>query len=94
MRLRLTTRAYNDLEAISSFFEERNPQAATALFAVFERVFEGLQTMPLRGRETDIPHVRCVVIPRIPYRVFYRLTADTIEILSVFHTSRDPRDVE
>lgn len=94
MRLRLTTRAYNDLATISSFLEERDPRAAASLFAVFDGVFEELHKMPQRGRQTDIPNVRCVVVPRLPYRIFYRATPETIEILTVFHTARDPRDTD
>ncbi len=94
MKLRLTTRAYNDLVAISEFLEDRDPRAATTLFAVFERLFAQVQAMPQCGRLTDIPDVRCLVVPRLPYKIFYRATSDTIEILSVFHTSRDPRDAQ
>ena len=94
MRLRLTTRAYKELENISVYWEERNPNTAAALFAVFERMFDGLIAMPYRGTKTDIPEVRCVVIPRFPYKVFYRISGQTIEVLSIFHTSRNPREFE
>jgi plasmid stabilization system protein ParE len=29
-------------------------------------------------------------VPRFPYCVYFRLKTDTIQVVSVFHTSRDP----
>lgn len=91
MNIRLTQRANRDLHQISKYFTERDPVVASAIFTSLDRIFSHLQTMPLLGRATDIQSVRCIVVPRYPYKVFYRLTADTIEVLTIFHTSQDPK---
>ena len=95
MRVRLTSRAYGELEQISNFFSDRSPKTAVAIFAVLDRIFARLQTMPYQGRATSVPSVRCLVVPRFPYKVFYRVAGDTVEVLSIFHTSQPPnRDME
>ncbi len=90
MRVRLTSRAYGELEQISDYFSNRSPAAAAAIFAVLDRSFSRLQTMPFQGRTTNVPTVRCLVVPRFPFKIFYRVVGDTVEVLSVFHTSRTP----
>jgi toxin ParE1/3/4 len=35
--------------------------------------------------------VRRVRVPGFPYNVLYRMLADRIEVIAVFHTSRDPK---
>lgn len=90
MRVRLTSRAYGELQQISTYFADRSPATATSIFAVIERILSGLATTPYRGRATDVKDVRCIVVPRFPYKLFYRISGDTIEVLSIFHTSQDP----
>ncbi len=36
--------------------------------------------------------VRNAVVAKFPYCVYYRELADRVEVISVFHTSRDPAD--
>jgi len=90
MRIRLTSRAYNELEQISEYISERDPRTAVAIFAVLDRIFSRLREMPYQGQTTDVPSVRCLVVSQFPYKVFYRVAGDTIEVLSIFHTSQNP----
>lgn len=36
--------------------------------------------------------IRKAIVKRSPYSVFYRPHADRIEVIAVFHSSRDPAD--
>jgi plasmid stabilization system protein ParE len=36
--------------------------------------------------------VRTVLVGRYPYRIFYRITADAVEILHIHHAAREPWD--
>jgi toxin ParE1/3/4 len=37
-------------------------------------------------------NVRKAVVRKFPYCIYYRELADRVEVISVFHTSRDPAD--
>ena len=70
--------------------DELHPKTAIAIFTVLDRIFSRLTEMPYYGQATDVPSVRCLVMSRFPYKVFYRVIGDTIEVLSIFHTSQNP----
>ena len=92
MRLRLTSRAHRDLVSITSYLAEdqRNPRAARIVLERIERALARIQAMPRIGRESARPDTRELSVPGLPFIVVYRLRHDTIEVLTVFHTSQDP----
>ena len=90
MRVRLTSRARRELEHIGEFLIERSPATARGFIAALDGVFSRLQTMPYHGRPTTKPTVRRISMRGYPFKVFYRVVGDTIEVLSIFHTSRAP----
>ena len=92
MRLLYTRRAFTELSEISDFYARENPAIGRALFATIALLMDHLLIMPRLGRETDVENVRVLVVPRYPYRIFYHLGSDTISVLSIFHTGRDPAD--
>jgi plasmid stabilization system protein ParE len=44
--------------------------------------------MPFSGRVGRVDGTREAVVPRTPYIVTYRVSARTVEILGIWHTSR------
>lgn len=54
-----------------------------------QRVFDRIAANPLL-HQVVLGDVRKAVVTRFPYCVFYRPHADRVEVLAVFHTSRDP----
>ena len=51
---------------------------------------------PMIGPESDEPGVRIRLVTPYPYRVYYRIKPDAVEILHVRHTARrepDPSEV-
>ena len=49
-----------------------------------------VQRFPLTKQIVHPPDVRRALVVGFPFLVVYRVTSDSIRILSVFHTSRDP----
>ena len=92
MKLRLTSRAHRDLLSITSYIaeEQQNPQAARIVLERIEHALARIQTMPHIGRESARPDTRELTVSRLPFIIVYRVRTDTIEILTVFHTSQDP----
>jgi toxin ParE1/3/4 len=45
---------------------------------------------PYSGYQTDDPDIRVKFVIRYPYRIFYNVREDVVEILHIRHTSRRP----
>ena len=90
MKRRLTSRAYRDIENILTYIHERNPQAAASIAARIQHTFDLICEMPPIGRPSGRPGARERPVRQAPLLVIYQITSDAIEVLSVFHTSRDP----
>lgn len=67
----------------------KHPAAARTVFTRIVAVTRRLADFPYSGRQGQISGTRELIIPSLPYLVIYRVTADQVEILRVFHTARD-----
>ena len=87
--VRWTPQAADDLEAIANFIAVDSPQYAS-LFAIdILAAVDRLGVFPRSGRivpETNHPDVREVILGN--YRIVYRIRADLIEVLTVYHGAR------
>jgi toxin ParE1/3/4 len=63
--------------------------AALALYERFIKCFEMLAEMPHAGRRRDELEVNLRSLPEGHYVLFYRETADGVEIIRVLHGARD-----
>ena len=89
MKIRWTTGATADLEAISDHIAEENPEAALEIIrTIFSRV-EELTTFPRRGRKGREEGTRELVFSPLPYIAIYRVTEDAAEILHFYHGAQD-----
>jgi plasmid stabilization system protein ParE len=56
-----------------------------------DRAIQLALEFPEIGRRANKRGTRRVLLSRFPYALFYRVRGDTMEILAVYHTSRDPK---
>ena len=85
----LRHQATEDLLAACDYLEAQRPGLGTRLVREVRRVLERITTHPeLHGRVYE--DVRRAAVKRFSYGVFYKSTPDRIEVLAVFHDSRDP----
>lgn len=49
-----------------------------------------LREQPSGGYKTDNPGVRVKFVIQYPYKIFYRVRGDVVEIAHIRHTSRRP----
>ncbi len=88
-KLRWTTQAVEDVEAIWKFIANDSDAYADLVVARLLESVERLEDFPRSGRivpELSDPHVREVI--EAPYRIVYRVLDETVEILTVFRASR------
>lgn len=90
MRIILSRRARRELEEAVDYLTAHSPQAARALGERLANAGALLPGDPLMGRPSALPAIRELPLRGTSYLLIYAVREDRIEILSLFHTARDP----
>jgi len=90
MQLRWLRRALSNLEAEAAYIATDDPVAASLVVQRVLSAVDALADQPGLGRPGRIPGTRELVVSKTRYVVPYRVRGDTVEILRLFHTSRQP----
>jgi toxin ParE1/3/4 len=91
MKLRWTRRALADLRRLAECIEaDGKPQAASAFVTELMDKVTRLEAFPLMGRNGKLEDTRELVVHR-NYLVTYRLRADEVQLLQVWHVARERR---
>ena len=90
MRIVWTEEALDDLEEILAYYHlQAGPATAAAVQRRIVAEVEALRTFPERIRANDrVPGARELVVRRLPYVVFLRVSADGVVVLNVVQTAR------
>lgn len=86
MRIRWLTGATQSLRAAHRYIAAK---AAAKVTDRIKRAVERLATYPSFGRPGRRPGTRELVVPGVPFIVIYRISDVEVQILRVFHTSRN-----
>jgi toxin ParE1/3/4 len=90
MRVLYTTEALADLDGILSYIANHYPAISEAFQNRFHAVIARVASWPESAQEVaERPGVRVVPLIRYPYKVFYRISGETVEILYVHHAARE-----
>lgn len=91
MKIVFTETALSDLSQIFEFLASNYPTLVGPVEQRINSVLARLQDWPESARKvTQRTNVRVVPLIRYPYRIFYRITNEAIEIVHIRHTSRRP----
>jgi plasmid stabilization system protein ParE len=91
MRIRCADSALADLNAIHEYQAVQWPAARAAFEARLTVIETRVRQFPHGAPEVaEHPGVRVVAFIDFPYRLFYRVNEETVEILAIRHTSRRP----
>ncbi len=90
MKVRWLIGATESLRSVHRHIAIENPEAAGRVVARIERVVIRLADHPLSGRLGRVAGTREVVVPGLPYLIVYRVEAQQVTILRVFHGKREP----
>ena len=90
MRLEWSPEARLDLRDLADFIARDNPRAADEVEDRILAAADRLRDYPERGRAGRRAGTRELVVRRTPYLVIYRAGTSLIEIVRVWHTSREP----
>lgn len=90
MRVVYTTEALADLDDIFDYIANHYPAISGAFQNRLHGVIARVTRWPESAQEvSERPGVRVAPLIRYPYKVFYRVSDDTVEILHVHHAARE-----
>jgi addiction module RelE/StbE family toxin len=88
MRIVFSPQARADLRDIFLYIADDNPAAARAVLKRIRGRISDLQDGPHLGRPGRVPGTRELVIPGTPYLIPYQVSGGELQILRVYHGSR------
>ena len=87
----LRDEAQAEFDQAFDWYDARRPGLGTEFLTEVQRVFDRIAANPLLHRVV-FADIRKGVVRRFPFCVFYRPHPDRVEVIAVFHTSRDPSE--
>lgn len=94
LRVDISRTAAAQIEQAAAWWTDNRPAAPDAVYRELERALALLAMQPSLGaRATNLRlrGVRRIHLPRVHYYLYYRATAEAIEVLAFWHTSRGSR---
>jgi len=89
MRVAYTDEALRDLDEILTFIRSHYPSILPAFEQRLRSIERRIGRWPMSAEEVrQRSGVRVVPFIRYPYKIFYRVTGETVEILHVHHAAR------
>jgi plasmid stabilization system protein ParE len=90
MRVVYSPRAIRDLEHIAAYYRSvADPNIAAAISQRIQHVINRIARRPQSAPPVvERRDVRAVLVLRYPYKIFYRVRDDAVEILHIRHTAR------
>lgn len=91
LRVKWIRRALLDLDEVEAYIAQDDPLSAAEVVVRVVRAVSLLKEHPGLGRTGRVPGTRELVVPNTPFIVPYRVKDETVQILRVYHASRNRR---
>ncbi len=85
----LRDEAQAEFDETFDHFERQRPGLGVAFAARVQEVFDRISANP-HLHAVVLADIRKAVVAKFPYCVFYRAEPARVEVIAVFHSSRDP----
>ena len=93
MKVVFTAAALRDLDQIAEWLTAHYPSIAPSVERRIRQIMAHLSRWPEGARRSaKRPSVRVIPVGKYPYKIFYRVTDEAVEILHVHHAAREPWD--
>ena len=90
MRVALTDEALSDLDTILTYTEANHPTAAAVVEHRLRTSLRRIGAWPESAQVVaDRPGLRMVPLVRYPFRIFYRVADNQVEVIHMHHTARN-----
>lgn len=95
MKVVFTDEALRDLDHIFRYISEHYPAVYRPFEGRLRAIVMRIATWPESAQEVlQKPGIRSVPFLRYPYRLFYRVVADRVEVLYVHHAAREDDSID
>ncbi|SRR6266487_220114 len=95
MKVIYTDEALRDLDQILTFLVSNYPSITAAFQKRLRSVERRIGKWPMSAEEVrQRAGVRVIPLRRYPYKIFYRITSEAVEILHIHHAARQEPRVE
>lgn len=91
LTVRLTPAAERDILLAAGGYLREAPHMLASFEEEIDRSFQRITAQPRMYQVVEAT-VRRAMVQRFPFSVFYRILPGWIEVIGIFHQSRDPRD--
>ena len=81
--------AQEELDEAYAWYESLLEGLGDELLIELRRILDGVQIFP-DAYPLVYQHFRRALVPRFPYSIYYRASADQIEVVAVYHGHRRP----
>jgi toxin ParE1/3/4 len=89
MRIRWTPAAAADLDRISDYLKEQHPHYRQPTLQKLYETIRSLKRHPQLGRPGREEGTRELLFPPLPYVAVYRVKAETVEVLRIYHGAQE-----
>ena len=89
MKIRLSNAAIRDLREAQARIAFDSPTAARQVILRIQKAVELIASRPEIGRLSVDKKTREWSVPGLPYVIPYRTVGDVLEVIRIWHTSRD-----
>ena len=90
MRVTWTVDAANDLAHVLEYIADKSPVGAASVATVITTTVASISDFPNAGRMDPETGCRERLVGRYPLLLIYKVGTNLVEIIALFHTSRDP----
>ena len=90
MNLRFLTLAQQEVDEAFQWFEEKAEGKGLEFLDELDRVVRLMRSFPLAAVEIE-PEIRRSLLARFPYALIYGMDDQTLIVIAVAHTHREPR---
>ena len=90
MKLRVRGRALADIQEIYDYIAQVSPYGAANVLREIHSAIRLIGRYPYGSQKTSDSQIRMRFTMRFPFKIFYEINDDTIQILHIRHTSRRP----
>ncbi len=90
MIVRFARRAESDLAGIVDYLLAMSREGAQSVAGSLRETISVIAEHPHSGRRTTRPTVFVKIVPRYPYKIFYRVRGGEVEIVHIRHAARRP----
>jgi toxin ParE1/3/4 len=88
--LEFGARAVAEAKAAAQWYERERVDLRDDFLAEVEQTLERISESPLRYPVLE-GDTRRALLDRFPYAIFFRLKKESIRVIAVFHSARDPK---